>query len=78
MKLFSLFIYALACSMSINAYADDAKNQVDGVQPQQMMAQTVEANKTGNQQVKPVDSHRHDVMKTQFLGKRPYMETKAK
>ena len=77
MKLFVLFMYALGLAVSVNASADESKEQSSTTQVQQAEVQAADSNKAST----PVDeeaSHQHDALKTQFLGKRPYMEIKAK
>jgi len=79
MKLFVLFIYTLGFAVSINASANEAKDQTSTAQVQQANMQVADTNKVStNQAVDDGASHQHDALKTQFLGKRPYMEIKAK
>jgi len=79
MKLFVLFIYTLWFAVSINASADEAKDQTSTAQVQQANMQVADTNKVStNQAVDDESSHQHNALKTQFLGKRPYMEIKAK
>ncbi|HEY0841227.1 hypothetical protein [Methylotenera sp.] len=79
MKLFVLFIYTLGLAVSINASADEGKDPSSTTQVQQADMQPADANKvSANQAVDDEASHQHDALKTQFLGKRPYMEIKAK
>jgi len=79
MKLFVLFIYALGLAVSVNASADESKAQSSSAQVPQADVQVADTNKAStNQSVDEEASHQHDALKTQFLGKRPYMEIKAK
>lgn len=79
MKLFALFIYALGLAVSVNASADEAKDQTSTAQVLQADMPVADTNKVStNQGVDDEASHQHDALKTQFLGKRPYMEIKAK
>ncbi len=77
MKLCVLFICALGLAVSVNANADESKEQ-NSTAPQ-VSQQAADTNKaSSNQTVDEEASHQHDALKTQFLGKRPYMEIKAK
>jgi len=78
MKLCVLFIYALGMVASVNASADESKDQSNTAQVQQAVVQATDANKVSNNQTVDEAAHPHDALKTQFLGKRPYMDTKAK
>ncbi len=78
MKLCVLFIYALGLVASVNASADEAKGQSNTAQVQPAVVQTTDANKVSTNQTVDEAAHPHDALKTQFLGKRPYMDTKAK
>ncbi|TFW72593.1 hypothetical protein C3Y98_03025 [Methylotenera oryzisoli] len=79
MKLFALFIYAFCLAVSVNASADEAKDQTSTAQVQQANMQVADTKKVStNQAVDDEASHQHDALRTQFLGKRPYMEIKAK
>lgn len=81
MKLCTLLTFSLVLGLSENAHADvnpvESKAQTNAVQ--QVNPQTVDATEASStSKITEQAEHRHDVLKTQFLGKRPYMETKAK
>lgn len=81
MKLCTLLTFSLVLVLSANAHADvnpvESKAQTNAVQ--QVNPQTVDATEASStSKITEQAEHRHDVLKTQFLGKRPYMETKAK
>jgi len=76
MKLCVLFICTLGLAVSVNANADESKEQ-NSTAPQ-VSQQAADTNKASSNQTEEEAAHQHDALKTQFLGKRPYMETKAK
>lgn len=83
MKFCGLFIFSLLLVISVNGNAEERKCVVKGKEQsgtlQQLNQQAADASKVAatNQNAGEM-VHQHDVLKTQFLGKRPYMETKTK
>jgi hypothetical protein len=72
MKLLTLFILSLVFTVNVSANEHDAKN--DAVQVQPSSAFSDDAGKESAEKVLEESRHQHDSLKTQFLGKRPYME----
>ncbi len=81
MKLCTLLTFSLVLVLSANAHADvnpvESKAKTNAVQRVNSKAADATDASNTSKTTEQVE-HRHDVLKTQFLGKRPYMETKAK
>ncbi|PPC94107.1 MAG: hypothetical protein CTY35_10910 [Methylotenera sp.] len=75
MKLLKLLIYALGLVASINASAEEGKDQCSTVKVQQSQMQVKDTNKvTTTEALNDEAVNQYHVLNTQFLGKRPYME----
>ncbi|ACT49194.1 hypothetical protein [Methylotenera mobilis] len=70
-----VLLMALGLAVSVNASADENKEQSNAVQ--QLKQQEVDASKVNANQAEEEVTRQHDVLKNQFLGRRPYMETKV-
>lgn len=81
MKLFVFFIFSLVLTFNVNANTSNVeidaattrKSQAES-SPVNSINETKEATKNGLEE----KSHQHDGLKTQFLGKRPYVNKKTR
>jgi hypothetical protein len=81
MKLFRLFIFSIFITANVNANESNVKYDAvatQKLQPQPSAVKAIDESKEVTKNVLVEILHQHDVLKTQFLGKRPYMDTNNK
>ncbi len=81
MKLFTLFIFSIFITANVNANESNVEYDAAAtqkLQPQPSAVKAIDECKVATKRAMEGKLHQHDVLKTQFLGKRPYMDTNNK
>jgi len=81
MRLFTFFIFSLVLTFNVSANESNVENDVAVVQKLQAQSSavnTIDETKAATKNALEEKPHQYDVLKTQFLGKRPYMDTHSK